>query len=68
MTDPTIGRDSTKVFKCPIPGCDKVYLNMRGGWDSHVGSIRMHPGWHPELTTAEGRKRHYEIEFPDFFR
>ena len=60
-------RDGTKRFRCPIPGCDKVYVNARGGWDSHVGSVGNHRPWHPELTSAEERKRQFEIEFRDFF-
>lgn len=49
-------------------GLRKVYVNARGGWDGHAGSIRIHPQWHPELTSAEERKRQFEIEFRDFFR
>jgi len=59
---------SSKTFRCPIAGCDKVYVNARAGWDAHVGSIRIHPGWRPELTSAEERKRQFEIEFPGFFK
>jgi len=62
-----IVRYSTKTFRCPIAGCDKVYVNARAGWDGHVGSGRSHPLWHPELTSAEERKRRFEIEFPEFF-
>jgi len=60
--------DGSRTFRCPIAGCEKVYVNARGGWDGHVGSIRIHPEWHPELTSAEERKRQFEIEFRDFFR
>ena len=29
--------EGARTFRCPIPGCDKVYTNARGGWDAHVG-------------------------------
>ena len=61
----TVG-DGTRLFRCPIPGCVKEYIRSRGGWDAHVGSVRSHPRWHPELTSAE-RKRQFEVEFPEFF-
>jgi hypothetical protein len=60
-------RGAPRTFRCPIEGCEKVYEGTRGGWDGHVGSARIHPRWHPELTSVEARKRHFEIEFPDFF-
>lgn len=67
---PLVGavRDSANVYRCPIAGCDKVFRGSRGGWDGHVGSLRLHPEWHPELPQAEERKRRFETEFPDFFR
>jgi hypothetical protein len=58
---------ATRTFSCPIEGCEKVYEATRGGWDGHVGSARIHPRWHPELTSAEARKRQFKIEFPGFF-
>jgi hypothetical protein len=61
-------RESQAVFQCPIAGCDKVFRGSRGGWDSHVASLRLHPEWHPELEQAEERKRRFEIEFPEFFQ
>ena len=61
-------RDSARVFRCPIRGCSKDFVNTRGGWDGHVGSVQVHPDWHPELRSAEERKRQFEIEFRDFFR
>jgi hypothetical protein len=61
-------RESQHVYHCPIAGCEKVFRGSRGGWDGHVGSLRLHPEWHPELPQAEERKRRFEIEFPDFFR
>jgi hypothetical protein len=57
-----------RVFRCPIAGCDKVFHGSRGGWDGHVGSLRLHPTWHPELEEADARKRRFETEFPMFFR
>jgi hypothetical protein len=60
-------RDGIKFFQCPISGCVKTYANTRGGWDGHVGSILIHPQWHPELVSAEERKTQFEIEFPEFF-
>jgi hypothetical protein len=60
--------DPLRTYSCPIAGCDKVYRGSRGGWDAHVGSLRIHPSWHPELQSEEDRKQMYRTEFPDFFR
>ena len=60
-------RNGTRIFPCPIEGCETNFVNTRSGWDGHVGSIRIHPQWHPELTSDEERKRQFEIEFCDFF-
>ena len=57
-----------RVFRCPIAGCDKVFHGSRGGWDGHVGSLRLHPNWHPELEEADARKRRFEAEFPMFLQ
>jgi hypothetical protein len=54
-------------FPCPIPGCDKVFQGSRGGWDAHVGSVRIHPEWCPDLLSSDERKRQFEREFPGFF-
>ena len=51
-------------FPCPIPGCVKVFSGTRGGWDAHVGAIRKHPRWHPELGASEARKNAFRTEFP----
>src|SRR5262249_43820098 len=59
-------REVPRIHRCPIEGCDKVYQGTRGGWDAHVGSNRVHPLWHPEITSAEARKTQFEMEFPDF--
>ena len=61
---PTAG--AARTYRCPIPGCDKVYLGSRGGWDAHVASLRTHASWHPELESAEDRKESYRIQFPEF--
>ncbi len=60
--------DALRTYQCPIPGCGKVYRGSRGGWDAHVGSLRIHPSWHPELQSAGDRKQAYQTEFPDFFQ
>ena len=57
-----------KVFACPIAGCKTVFRGSRGGWDGHVGSLRLHPQWHPELVQAEDRKAQFKTDFPMFFR
>ena len=57
-----------RTFACPIPGCDKVFSGSRSGWDGHVGSVRIHPQWHPERRLPEARRRQFETDFPEFFR
>ena len=61
-------RHEPGTFACPIPGCDKIFSGSRGGWDGHVGSVRIHPQWHPELGLPEARRRQFETDFPEFFR
>ena len=51
-------------YRCPIPGCTKVFRGTRGGWDAHVASWRMHPNWHPDVTDGEERKRRFRREYP----
>ena len=51
-------------YRCPIPGCTKVFRGTRGGWDAHVASWRMHPNWHPDITDGEERKRRFRREYP----
>jgi hypothetical protein len=60
--------ESVSVLRCPIAGCNKVLYGSRGGWDGHVGSLRVHPNWHPELEEPEARRRRFKTEFPMFFR
>ena len=51
-------------YRCPIPGCTKVFRGTRGGWDAHVASWRMHPDWHPDVTDGEELKRRFRREYP----
>ena len=60
-----LGNDA-KVFPSPIAGCNKVFHGSRGDWDGHLGALRLHPDWHPELQDAEERRRRFKIEFPGF--
>lgn len=55
---------STRPYECPIAGCTKVYRSGRSGWDGHIGSLRMHPQWHPEVKNPVERKRLFKQEFP----
>jgi hypothetical protein len=52
---------------CPIPGCSKQFVGGRGGWDSHAGSLRNHPNWHPDVTPHGDRVELFRTEFPSFF-
>ncbi len=56
-----------KEYPCPIPGCQKVFNGSRGGWDAHIGSLKKHPEWHPEIDDPEGRKARFKAEFTDWF-
>ncbi len=56
-----------RIYRCPIAGCDKTFLNSRGGWDAHIASFRTHRSWHPSLTSPEERKKRFKLEFPGFF-
>ncbi len=71
LSRPVEGKDkpsaSTAELTCPIPGCRKVFLGSRGGWDAHVGSARIHPEWHPEVEDGEERKSLFRSEFPSWF-
>ena len=66
---PTAGSSSRRgiVHRCPIPGCEKVFEGSRRGWDSHVASARLHPGWQPEAIDGEDRKRLFREEFGVWF-
>ena len=54
-------------YRCPIPGCSKVFTGSRGGWDGHVGALRMHPNWHPHITGHGDRLKAFRTAYPDFF-
>ena len=55
------------TYRCPIPGCEKMIVGSRGGWDGHVGTLRKHPYWQPEVTEPEQRRRLFRREFGDWF-
>lgn len=55
------------TYRCPIPGCGKVFAGSRGGWDGHAGSLRKHPDWNPEVTDPEQRRQLFRREFGDWF-
>ena len=59
--------DQVVVYRCPIPGCDKVFIGSRGGWDTHVGSVRLHPAWKSSVGDPKMRKRLFREEFGDWF-
>lgn len=50
-------------YPCPIPGCSHIFRNSRGGWDTHVGSLRKHPDWHPDVSNHEERKGIFKDEY-----
>ena len=50
-------------YPCPIPGCSKIFRRSRGGWDAHVGSLRIHPDWHPDVSNPEERKWIFKAEY-----
>jgi hypothetical protein len=56
-----------RYFACPIPGCGKVFIGTRGGWDAHVGAVRQHPSWLPDITSPERRRQLFKAQFPKFF-
>ena len=64
---PAVDASEGYEYCCPIPGCSKVFLGSRSGWDSHVRSLRMHPDWHPEVTDPAARKRLFKSDFHDWF-
>ncbi len=51
---------------CPIANCTKVFKRHQWGWDGHVGSVAIHPGWHPEIKDAEQRKALFKAENPSW--
>lgn len=56
-----------KEYSCPISGCDKVFINSRGGWDSHVESLKKHSDWYSNITDKHERKRLFKKDFPEWF-
>ena len=66
---PKAGSASTTAlaYRCPIPGCEKVFSGSRRGWDAHVGSARLHPEWRPGVGDPEERKRLFREEFRECF-
>ena len=49
-------RDKRTDYRCPIPGCSKVFQGSRGGWDAHVASPRKHLDWYPDVKSPQVRK------------
>jgi len=60
-------RENFQEFACPIPECNHVFITTRGGWDSHVASLRIHPGWHPNVVDGKERKRLFRTEYTAWF-
>ena len=65
---PTDSTHRVQTYRCPIPGCQHVFHNTRGGWDAHVASLRRHPEWHPTVHDPIQRKCLFKKRFPDWFR
>ena len=65
--EPGSGANGGVEYRCPIPGCGKVFSGSRGGWDAHVGSARLHPHWRRGVADPEERKRLFREEFRDWF-
>ena len=51
--------------RCPL--CAHMFASWPSGWDSHAGSTRTHPRWHPEVVAPEERRRLYRAEFASMF-
>ncbi|MDE2851454.1 MAG: hypothetical protein OXP74_12690 [Acidobacteriota bacterium] len=56
------------TYRCPIPGCSKVFSDSRGGWDAHVASQRRHPDWFPDIKDPRLRKELFRRDFGYWFR
>ena len=54
-------------YRCPIPGCERVFVGSRRGWDAHVGSARLHRGWRPDVADPKERRRMFREEFGHWF-
>jgi 8-oxo-dGTP diphosphatase len=59
--------ESEPLKRCPIEGCQKVFLSGRSGWDSHVASASLHPDWEPALVSSADRKSAFRAQFSDWF-
>ena len=55
------------IYPCPISGCTKEFIGSRGGWDGHVGSLRIHPDWRPDVKEPENRRAAFRQEFSNWF-
>ena len=64
--EPSAASPEGQRYRCPIPGCTKVFHGSRGGWDGHVDSLKNHPSWEPTLT-GHARHQKFREKFPDFF-
>ena len=60
------GAPTSVAYRCPIPGCAKVFYGSRGGWDAHIEWLRVHPNWHPGITDRTERKRLFRREYGDW--
>ena len=60
------GAPTSMAYRCPIPGCAKVFYGSRGGWDAHIEWLRIHPNWHPGITDRTERKRLFRREYRDW--
>jgi hypothetical protein len=56
-----------QAYRCPIPECSHLFKVARLGWDAHVGSLRLHPDWYPNVHDPEERKRLFRRDFAAFF-
>jgi hypothetical protein len=65
---PPSARRAPESLMCPIAGCRKVFKLGRCGWDSHVASLRNHPGWYPGVHDGGARKDLFRSVFATFFR
>ncbi len=64
LSTPSLGR----AYRCPIPGCQKIFIGSRSGWDAHIASFRMHPDWQPKTKDSEKRRRLFRTEFQEWFQ
>lgn len=55
-------------YRCPIPGCSKVFQGSRSGWDAHVASLRKHLDWYPDVKSPQLRKELFRRDFGGWFR